>query len=69
MKKISAVSPDFWDKVIESQAAKAGKELVEKGVGALSYTWDDDDTPMWAKATIVGAKDWDFISQLFLYLR
>jgi uncharacterized membrane protein YkvA (DUF1232 family) len=46
-------STSFWDKV-KSQAAKAGKDLIEKGL-VLYYTWDDDDTPMWAKATIVGA--------------
>ena len=50
-KDFSSVS--FWDK-LASQAAKAGKELIEKGL-VLYYTWDDDDTPMWAKATIVGA--------------
>ena len=50
-KDFSSVS--FWDKV-RKQAAKAGKDLIEKGL-VLYYTWDDDDTPIWAKATIVGA--------------
>ena len=35
-------------------SAKAGKDLIEKGL-VLYYTWDDDDTPMWAKGTIVAA--------------
>lgn len=50
-KDFSSVS--FWDKV-RSQAVKAGKDLIEKGL-VLYYTWDDDDTPMWAKGTIVAA--------------
>ena len=50
-KDFSSVS--FWDKV-KSQAAKAGKELIEKGL-VLYYTWEDEDTPMFAKATIVAA--------------
>lgn len=58
-KDFSSVS--FWDKV-KSQAAKAGKDLIEKGL-VLYYTWDDDDTPTWAKATIVGALGY-FISPI-----
>lgn len=46
-------SKSFWAKV-KSQAAKAGKDLIEKGL-VLYYTWEDDDTPMWAKSTIVAA--------------
>lgn len=58
-KDFSSVS--FWDKV-KSQASKAGKDLIEKGL-VLYYTWDDDDTPTWAKATIVGALGY-FISPI-----
>ena len=50
-KDFSSIS--FWDKV-KSQAAKAGKDLIEKGL-VLYYTWEDEDTPMFAKATIVAA--------------
>ena len=58
-KDFSSVS--FWEKV-KSQATKAGKDLIEKGL-VLYYTWDDDDTPMWAKATIIGALGY-FISPI-----
>lgn len=51
----------FWDK-LTSQAAKAGKNLVEQGL-VLYYTWEDEDTPMFAKATIVGALGY-FISPI-----
>ena len=54
-------SASFWDKV-KSQAAKAGRELIEKGL-VLYYTWEDSDTPVWAKATIVGALGY-FISPI-----
>jgi uncharacterized membrane protein YkvA (DUF1232 family) len=54
-------STSFWDKV-KSQAAKAGRELIEKGL-VLYYTWEDSDTPTWAKATIVGALGY-FISPI-----
>ena len=54
-------STSFWDKV-KDQASKAGKDLIEKGL-VLYYTWDDKDTPLWAKATIVGALGY-FISPI-----
>lgn len=54
-------SVSFWAKV-KDQASKAGKDLIEKGL-VLYYTWDDKDTPMWAKATIVGALGY-FISPI-----
>lgn len=54
-------STSFWDKV-RSQAAKAGKDLIEKGL-VLYFTWEDKDTPLWAKATIVGALGY-FISPI-----
>jgi len=43
----------FWDKILEV-AAKAGKEVIEKAV-ILYFVMQDDDTPMWAKGTILGA--------------
>ncbi len=51
----------FWSKV-KNQAAKAGKDLIEKGL-VLYFTWEDKDTPTWAKATIVGALGY-FISPI-----
>jgi len=51
----------FWDK-IRSQAVSAGKDLIEKGL-VLYYTWEDEDTPMFAKATIIGALGY-FISPI-----
>ena len=51
----------FFDKLATS-AVQAGRELVEQGV-TLYYTWDDSDTPMGAKLTIMGALGY-FISPL-----
>lgn len=44
---------DIWGK-IKKFAIKAGKELIEK-VLVLYYCLQDEDTPAWAKAVIVGA--------------
>ena len=43
----------LWDK-IASAAGAAGKEVIGT-VLILYYALVDDDTPMWARATIVGA--------------
>ena len=43
----------FWDKVA-SAAGKAGREVLEIAL-TLYYALIDDDTPVWAKATIIGA--------------
>ena len=43
----------LWEK-IKSQAVKAGRKLIEL-VLVLFYCLGDEDTPKWAKATIVGA--------------
>ena len=43
----------LWAK-IKSQAVKAGRKLIEL-VLVLFYCLGDEDTPGWAKATIVGA--------------
>ena len=51
----------LWEK-IKSQAAKVGKELIEL-VLTLYYCLMDNDTPHWARATIVGALIY-FISPL-----
>lgn len=54
-------SPSFWNKV-KKTALNAGKELIEKAL-ILYYTWEDKDTPMWAKTTIIGALGY-FISPI-----
>ncbi len=43
----------FWEKLAVS-AIKAGKEIVEKAL-VLYYCLQDDDTPAWARGTIMGA--------------
>lgn len=43
----------FWKKV-SSFVIKAGKEVIEKAL-ILYYCLQDDDTPAWAKTTIIGA--------------
>ena len=51
----------LWDK-IKSVAKKAGKEVI-KLVLTLYYCLRDEDTPAWARATIIGALIY-FISPL-----
>lgn len=43
----------FWEKIAAS-AVKAGKEIVDKAL-VLYYCLQDDDTPSWARGTIMGA--------------
>ena len=43
----------FWEKIAQS-AVKAGKEVVDKAL-VLYYCLQDDDTPAWARGTIMGA--------------
>ena len=43
----------FWDKVVEA-AGKAGREVIETAL-TLYYVLIDNDTPVWAKSTIIGA--------------
>ncbi len=43
----------FWNK-LASAAGKAGREVLEIAL-TLLYALHDDDTPAWAKATIIGA--------------
>ena len=43
----------FWNK-LASAAGKAGREVLEIAL-TLYYALIDDDTPAWAKATIIGA--------------
>ncbi len=42
----------FWDKVAEA-AGDAGREVIEIAL-TLYYALIDDDTPLWAKSTIIG---------------
>lgn len=43
----------FWEKITTS-AAKAGKDIVYRAL-VLYYCMQDDDTPAWARGTIMGA--------------
>ena len=43
----------FWDKMA-SAVGKAGREVLEVAL-TLYYALEDDDTPAWARATIIGA--------------
>lgn len=51
----------FWDKVTNF-AKDAGYEVIEKSL-FLYYAYQEEDTPVWAKATIVGALGY-FISPI-----
>lgn len=52
---------NFWDKV-KKFAAAAGKEVLGKAL-QLYYTMQESNTPLWAKAIIIGALGY-FISPL-----
>lgn len=43
----------FWEK-IKNDAAKAGKDIVEKAL-TLYFCMRDSDTPAWAKTIIIGS--------------
>ncbi len=43
----------FWDK-LKNYAKSAGKEVVEKAL-LLYYAGNQENTPAWAKATIIGS--------------
>ncbi len=51
----------FWEK-IKKFALAAGKDVIEKAL-VLYYCLQDPDTPMWAKAVIIGALGY-FISPI-----
>lgn len=51
----------FWDKV-KKNALKAGAELMEKAL-SMYEALKDEDTPAWAKTTIIGALGY-FISPI-----
>ncbi len=52
---------NFWDKV-KAYAKAAGESVLELAL-KLYYSLQDDDTPNWAKATIIGALGY-FISPI-----